>query len=278
MNNKILILSLSDFINNEYQQLIKKTSAINGQYAKLNNYEYKFISIDGGKEKKNDFEQFLFFKNKYECIKKELSNYDYVVYIDIDACFVNPFKRIEEYLNDKSILYGYQHSLLVGSTIWPIKVGKIFETSLKANNIPYFPNIVEIDRQFKEKIGESFLDWFAVMTLNPYSMNCGFLIFKNDKLTFELLDKILSCYDLFYKKSVDEGCIGLILQSEKYKDHWTLFDKSFAGNTNLKYQPEFYYNEDKNFIVHNAGQPIDKKLEMTDIIINNKWWSQIKQS
>lgn len=272
---KILILSMSNEIDSKHKELIEKTTLINKTYAKINDYDYKFEFIENSKEDLTEFERYLFFKNKYVFVKKYLKNYDYIVYLDTDACFVNPNLKIEKYLNGKSIFYAYQHSLICGYTIWPIQIGNLFSKILQNNKISYLKDIIEADEKLKEILKSSFLDLFATITLNPYAINGGFLIFKNDELTFQFLNKILNNYDLFHGKSNDEGCIGLILQSEKYKNCWTLLDKSIAGNTALSWQPEFYYDEDKNFIVHNAGQTIKSKIEMIKIIMNNKWWSSI---
>ena len=277
--NNIKVVQFSN-LNDEVSKLSEE---INSKYCELNNYDYEFEHFEYDSKNYNDIIEFANKKenlaalmaHKYEIVLKNLNQYDYVVFVDGDACFNNPNRKIEEFIDDHCDFFLSRDSGIVGPTIFSLKIANIIQQVLTSNKLSYIPNFKDFSEIIEKQTGFDFLSKMGTIVANPLGLNTGFMIFKNSKIIEEFLKDCRKYHPLFHNMIYDQDCISFLLQMKKYKNMYKILDTYLQGNTELKSQPEYCYNEDKNFICHNYGQPFETKVIAMTNVKNNKWWKNV---
>lgn len=263
--NKICILQISN--NND--ELTNLSKQINKKYAELNNFDYKFET----------FETNILFidavKYKFLNILKYINNYDYICYIDIDAAFSNPNRKIDELIDKKFDVFIAQDSGIVGNTIFPLQITQIIQNCLNQYKINYIFDFNHFCNEVNKQLNFNILSKFGTIFSNPNGLNTGLMIFKNSEISKSLINDVLKYIDLFENIKHDQDCISLLLQKPKYNQFLKILPLETQGNSALVQQPEFYYNEDKSFINHIYGWPLKEKILGLNLVKNNKWWKSI---
>ena len=279
---KIKVVQFSN-IDDEVSQLSKE---INSRYCELNNYDYEFENFNyeplkcqsiielAEKSDDNDNKANInaITSHKYEIILKDLKKYDYICWIDVDACFNNPYRKIEDLIDEKHELFLSKDSGLIAPTIFTINSAIIIQKFLNENKLNYIPDFQFFSKKIKELTKFDILAKMQSTVFNPLGLNTGFMIFRNSNESEIFLEDCKKYHPLFSAGFYDQDCISFLLQKKKYKDICKILDNKLQGNYALKSQPEFAYNEDENFILHNYGQPNKVRIASMKYVKQNKWW------
>jgi len=78
------------------------------------------------------------------------------------------------------------------------------------------------------------------------------MIFKNTNLVYDFLKDLKKFHKLYFCAQEDQGCIGHLLTTDKYKNIFKIFPKDFQGNSITQFD-DFKYNENTSFINHMTG-------------------------
>ena len=215
-NKELKIIVIQDGAYNKFQEYSEYSTKINELYCKKWKYDYKFIKHDVKKMppywlKVNDLNEYI---NK---------NYDYVVFLDLDACFYDFDVSLENLITEVNN---------VGHTDFDIYIGKDSAFNSVANTGAFI---------FKNS---NFGKMFAQIWLST-------CINSQDKITNQGINWD---YDTKYKVWNCDKCIWAGLSYEQgvfnylYKvsnKNISVLDKSFLSNSNVA---------KKSFIFHGMGK------------------------
>lgn len=278
---KIAILEFDTRLNNDN---INKMLTINEKYCKLHNYSFIFdnIKID---EIHYDFEELRLDENifniklyfhRFEMFEKYINEFDYLVSFDSDVCVNNPNIKIEDFIDENHHMFLCQDSGLLVPTLHLFKSVDNIKSFFKENNINYLSNPLNQLSNIQVFNQGSIMHFLKTICSNPNGLNAGFIIIRCSDIIKEFIADFKKYYILFSDCFYDQGCIGLLLQTLKYKNIVKILNHMIQGNPFLG--SPFNYDEENNFLCHFYGNN-SNTFEMQKIlnkIENNKWWSQIK--
>lgn len=280
---KIKVIQFDTRINNETIEFGKE---LNKKYCAINNYDYefeyfkydesKYLNIfeffngDGYKDKRKDF--FGIAYHKYELLEQNINNYDYIVFLDSDAVFVNPKIKIEDLLNNQSDIYLSQDCTILANTFFLYSATMQIQQYCNTYYCQYIKDFKNFANNTVDDANRSVLRRIGGVWTNPAGINSGFIIMKNSNISKEFLNDCKKYYKLFENAMEDQGCIAFLLNTKKYKNNWTLLPDYIQGDSFLDH-PDFKYDENKNFINHICGGGT-KILEGFKLVKNNKWWRE----
>ena len=280
---KIGIISYDTRIDNEAINNIKK---INEEYAKIHNYKFIYeifdinsINYDWEDLRSDDKNHFKLkvFCHKAELIEKYLNDFDYIVYIDSDACFSNPTIKIEDLIDNEHDFFISQDNGLLSTTVWQIYSSVAIQNYLQKIKKPY---LQDPEKELKElSIFEGpILEKLRWITCNPSGFNTGFFIVKSSDIIKKFFIDFKKYYPIFEENSYDQGCISNLLRTIKYKNILKILPLNTQGNPFFEH-PDFIYKEDETFICHYYAlkSDIERLLNHIKLIKNNKWWTKFKR-
>lgn len=263
--NNICILQIS----NKDDEVTSLSKQINQKYSELNRFDYKFEIF----EKDVSFLEAM--KQKYVHVLKYIDNYEYVCYIDSDAAFSNPNRSILELIDSSHEIFIGQDSGIVGNSIFMIYAAKIVQNYLNQIQHQYISNFNDFCNEVNKQLKFDLLSKLGTIFSNPCGLNAGFIIFKNTQIIKKFLNDVIKYVDLFESIKHDQDCVSLLLQRNEYKNLLKILPLRTQGNSALKQQPEFYYNESDSFINHIYGWPQNEKYIGLLKVKQNKWWKNI---
>ena len=211
-NKKLKILVLQDGAYEKYPEFSEYSKKINKLYCDKWKYDYKFI--DHKIDEMPPYWLKVFDINKY--INE--NNYDYILYLDLDAVFYDFDKSIED------VIYGIYK---IKNKFYDIYVGEDIGIKSNLNSGVFLFKNTKFSRKFTEM-------WLSSCINNKKINNkCSQWEFDKDK-------KKWSCPTcLWADNSYEQGVLNYLYKL--YKDNIAVLDTSFFSNR---------YSEKKSFILH----------------------------
>lgn len=260
---KVCVLQVS----NRDDELTSLSKEINRWYAVLNGFDYRFEAFTEGVP----FLEAM--RHKFIFALKHIDDCDYLCYIDTDAAFSNPNRSLLELVDQGHEVFIGQDSGVVGNTIFTVNVAEVIQAYLKQTGQPYIRDFSGFCREVKGQLQFDILSKLGTVFSNPHGLNAGFMVFRSTERVKALLNDVLRHISLFGDVKHDQDCISLLLQRDEYRDMLKVLPPDTQGNSALTMQPEFAYDEDRSFINHIYGWPMNEKLIGLLKVRHNRWWS-----
>lgn len=281
--NKICVVQF----DNRKNEFNTKVSELSKKYCNFNNYDYYFEQdFDLNSLKTQDLIEFVNDEKnqnyvvacyyKFNLLKKYLDmGYEYVIIIDSDIIFSNPYKKIEEFLDDEHLLYLSIDEGIYANNLRINYCAKIVQDYCYKKHIRFVKNFDEANLKFPFN-NSNIINEFNILATNPNGLNLGIMIYKNSSLIYELIKDIYPYLKISENIINDQGAMGILLKTKKYKNIFKRLPDCFQGNSRLS-MPEFKYNEDINFVNHIYGSSYDIRMKGLIQVINNKWWKKFNK-
>lgn len=279
MKVKIIQMFLDGQIK-DYRKLADLSKQINQTYAKLHNYEYKFVELDKELIKKEldevNWNTVVAYKQKF--IADQLDGCDLLAFIDVDAAVSNPNIKIEDLVDQDHSLFlsrgnGYQFAT------FQILYDRVHDYMFKDQR---FRNQFVDQKLMKDY---DFFRLFESFSMSFINFNEGFYVIKNtDQMkqffleSYELEKKYFLHYAWKSDSAVDGRSIRFLLLTEKYQGiYGFMYDQALAGIANYG---KTRYNVNTCFIEHNWGDAtnMNQKIYLLEDIKKNQWWKKLIQN
>lgn len=258
----------------EYRQLADLSKEINQKYCQMHNYEYHFIQFPQqviiDQLGSFNWDNVIAYKQKF--IEEQLTDCDYLVFIDADAAVSNPNYKIEDLIDSQHQLFltrGDDRQHWVFRKMYDILHDYIFKDKRYGNQWVD----QKLMRDFK------FYPFFETFAQSWIQFNQGLYIIKNTEKMHYLFKQswiIVKSYFLdcdWQSYSAPDGrSLRFVLLQKRYKGVYTyLFDQAQA---NVAQIGRTKYNVDKCFVMHNWGKAttMQQKIDLMKGLKTNKWW------
>ena len=271
MKIKVIQFLIGD--NSEYLKIAKLSEKLNKKYCELHNYEYKFNYITDITN--IDFDTACLYK--FKILLNNLTDCDYLVFLDADAAVSNPNIKIEDMIDNS-------HELFLSSANFRYDhIKRLYNMHKSLTDILLNHKDLLYNNRYNEyyKQYNLYNDGESLSSYDLIPVNEGLTIIKNTNLMKEYLNDCNKIGEYFLNKmktslSPETNTIIFLLQQNKYKDFYC-FLPSYAQQCNLG-SFENAYNEDQAFILHNYGRGISFDFKYTHLqqLLNNKYWKNIK--
>ena len=234
IHKKSKFIVIQDGAYNKFPEFSDYTIKINKLYCKKWNYEYKFIEHDLSKMppywlKVNDIVEYIH------------KDYDYVVFLDLDACFMDFDISLDMLINEIDNLSGKKHD---------VYIGKDPPFSVIANTGTFIVKNSDFGKKFSKL-------WLSACMDNQNKITNKCLNWDYDSV-----NKKWSCpLCLWAGINYEQGVFNYIY--ELYKNNIALLDMSFFTDNKIHNKPFIYHamsktNDSRLNIFKNFYETINK--------------------